>query len=81
MDAFNVLNHINPGNPSSACIDCIVGGNAGVITGEALRASPRNLQFASTSRGREGRVAQGEHVLLSLIAKPGYAPPHSKRIS
>ncbi|MBB5059309.1 hypothetical protein HDF16_004032 [Granulicella aggregans] len=47
MDAFNALNHINPGNPSSSCIDCSVGSNAGVITGEALGAAPRQLQFAA----------------------------------
>jgi hypothetical protein len=45
MDAFNVFNHINPGNPGNTCIDC---SGAGVITGMALGAVPRQLQFALT---------------------------------
>lgn len=44
VDAFNVFNHINPGNPSS-CIDCL--GN-GVITGMATGAQPRQLEFSAT---------------------------------
>ena len=33
MDAFNVFNHINAGNPGNTCIDC---SGAGVITGMAV---------------------------------------------
>jgi hypothetical protein len=44
VDAFNVFNHINPGNPSS-CIDCV--GN-GIITGMATGAQPRQLEFSVT---------------------------------
>jgi hypothetical protein len=44
LDAFNVFNYINPGNPSS-CIDCA--GN-GVITGMAIGAQPRQLEFSVT---------------------------------
>jgi hypothetical protein len=44
MDAFNLFNVINPGNPSS-CIDCP--GN-GVITGMAVGAQPRQLELSVT---------------------------------
>jgi hypothetical protein len=47
MDAFNVFNHINPGNPGNTCIDCL-GTGSGVITGMALGANPRQLEFALT---------------------------------
>ena len=45
--AFNALNHVNYGNPSS-CIDC--GGNSGTIQGtvsEQDGTSLRRLQFAA----------------------------------
>jgi hypothetical protein len=45
MDAFNVFNHINAGNPGNSCIDC---SGAGVITGMAVGDNPRQLQFAVT---------------------------------
>jgi hypothetical protein len=45
MDAFNVFNHINPSNPGSSCIDCT---GAGIITGMAIGASPRQLEFSVT---------------------------------
>ena len=45
MDAFNVFNHINAGNPGNTCIDCT---GAGIITGMAIGDSPRQLQFAVT---------------------------------
>ncbi|AXC15851.1 Oar protein [Acidisarcina polymorpha] len=44
LDAFNVFNFISPANPSS-CIDCP--GN-GVITGMAIGAQPRQLEFSVT---------------------------------
>jgi hypothetical protein len=43
-DAFNVFNHINPGQPNG-CIDCTIGSGAGLITSEAIGAMPRQLQF------------------------------------
>jgi hypothetical protein len=44
VDAFNAFNNINAGNPSG-CIDC----NAnGIITGMAVGASPRQLEFSTT---------------------------------
>lgn len=48
MDAFNFFNVINPGNPGNTCVDCtgLGGQNAGVITGMALGAAPRQLEFA-----------------------------------
>jgi len=46
LNAFNVFNHINAGNPASTCIDCTVGSNAGVIKGMALGANPRQLEFS-----------------------------------
>jgi len=46
MNAFNVLNHINPANPASTCIDCTVASGAGAITGIAVGASPRQLEFS-----------------------------------
>jgi hypothetical protein len=45
VDAFNVFNHINPGNPGNTCIDC---SGAGVITGMAIGAQPRQLEFSAT---------------------------------
>ncbi len=45
LDAFNVFNHINPANPGSSCIDC---SGAGLITGMAIGASPRQLEFSVT---------------------------------
>jgi hypothetical protein len=48
MDAFNVFNHINAGNPSSSCIDCTISSNAGVITGMAVGANPRQLEFSAS---------------------------------
>jgi hypothetical protein len=45
VDAFNAFNHISPGNPGNACIDC---SGAGVITGMALGSSPRQLEFSAT---------------------------------
>ncbi len=48
MDAFNVFNHINAGNPSSSCIDCTISSNAGVNTGMAVGASPRQLEFSAS---------------------------------
>jgi hypothetical protein len=45
VDAFNVFNYINPGNPGSSCIDCT---GAGIITGMATGASPRQLEFSVT---------------------------------
>jgi hypothetical protein len=45
LDAFNVFNNINPGNPGSSCIDCT---GAGIITGMATGASPRQLEFSVT---------------------------------
>jgi len=45
-DAFNAFNHINPANPASDCIDCTVANDAGVITGMAVGASPRQLEFS-----------------------------------
>jgi hypothetical protein len=47
VNAFNAFNHINPGNPASSCIDCTVASNAGVITGMAVGASPRQLEFSA----------------------------------
>lgn len=46
MNAFNVLNHINPAPPASTCIDCTVASGAGAITGIAVGASPRQLEFS-----------------------------------
>ncbi|MEO8735768.1 MAG: TonB-dependent receptor [Edaphobacter sp.] len=46
VNAFNAFNHINPGNPGT-CIDCSIGSNAGVITGMAVGASPRQLEFSA----------------------------------
>jgi hypothetical protein len=40
MDAFNVFNHINPGNPSGNVQ------NTGTITGEAPGPGPRQLEFS-----------------------------------
>lgn len=45
VNAFNILNHINPGNPST-CIDCTVASGAGTITGMAIGAAPRQLEFS-----------------------------------
>lgn len=45
VDAFNAFNHINPGQPNS-CIDCSISSNAGVITSQAIGATPRQLEFA-----------------------------------
>jgi hypothetical protein len=45
MDAFNIFNHISPGNPGNTCIDCT---GAGVITGMAIGQSPRQLEFSVT---------------------------------
>lgn len=45
IDAFNAFNYISPGNPGNTCIDC---SGAGVITGMALGASPRQLEFSAT---------------------------------
>jgi hypothetical protein len=48
LDAFNVFNHINPANPGGGnpvCIDCA---GTGVITGMAIGASPRQLEFSAT---------------------------------
>jgi hypothetical protein len=45
VDAFNVFNHINPANPGNTCIDC---SGAGVITGMAIGAQPRQLEFSAT---------------------------------
>ena len=45
LDAFNVFNHISPGNPGNSCIDC---SGAGVITGMAIGQSPRQLEFSAT---------------------------------
>ncbi len=45
LDAFNVFNHISPGNPGNTCIDC---SGAGVITGMAIGQSPRQLEFSVT---------------------------------
>lgn len=52
VDAFNVFNHINPGNPvnssvqfaGTACVDCATGG---LITSQAVGYSPRQLLFAA----------------------------------
>ena len=45
VDAFNLFNYISPGNPGNVCIDC---SGAGVITGMALGAAPRQLEFSAT---------------------------------
>ena len=47
VDAFNVFNIINPGNPNG-CINCtgLGGQNAGVINGMALGTAPRQVEFA-----------------------------------
>jgi len=45
VDAFNVFNHINAQNPGNTCIDCT---GAGLITGMAIGASPRQLEFSAT---------------------------------
>jgi hypothetical protein len=45
LDAFNVFNFINPANPGNLCIDCT---GAGIITGMATGASPRQLEFSVT---------------------------------
>jgi hypothetical protein len=47
MDAFNLFNHINPGQPNG-CIDCTIASGAGLITGTANNGqdNPRALQFA-----------------------------------
>lgn len=43
VDAFNVFNHIAPGNPK-VCIDCSISSGAGAIT--SMANTPRQLQFA-----------------------------------
>jgi hypothetical protein len=45
LDAFNVFNHISPGNPGNTCIDC---SGAGIITGMAIGQSPRQLELSAT---------------------------------
>ena len=41
VDAFNLFNHVNAGNPGG-CVDC---NNAGVIQSQAPNAAMRNLEF------------------------------------
>ncbi len=41
VDAFNLFNHVNAGNPSG-CVDC---SNAGVIQGQAPNGAMRDLEF------------------------------------
>ena len=46
-DAFNVFNHISPGNPGNQCIDCTIGSQAGLVTGMAIGQQPRQLAFTA----------------------------------
>jgi hypothetical protein len=45
MDAYNALNHINPGNPGGYILGP-AGSNPGSITGEAPGPGPRQLEFS-----------------------------------
>jgi outer membrane receptor protein involved in Fe transport len=45
VDAFNVFNYISPANPGNVCIDC---SGAGIITGMAIGAQPRQLELSVT---------------------------------
>jgi hypothetical protein len=45
VDAFNVFNYISPANPGNVCIDCT---GAGIITGMAIGAQPRQLELSVT---------------------------------
>ena len=47
MDAFNVFNHISPGNPGNTCIDCSIGSGAGLVNGMAIGQNPRQLTFTA----------------------------------
>jgi outer membrane receptor protein involved in Fe transport len=43
LDAFNVFNHINPGNPGSTAVDGGAAGTYSTITGESAGGNPRYL--------------------------------------
>ncbi len=48
VDAFNVFNYISAGNPGNTCIDCGTNSGVGTITGMAVGAFPRQLEFSAT---------------------------------